>query len=54
MCLVLFVTYVGVTGERDPKAEEAILVKKVRRDWIPKLTARKDLEVVVSARADCT
>jgi len=52
VCLVLLVTYVGSTGERDPKAEEAILVEKVRRDWIPKLTARKDLEVVVSA--DCT
>jgi len=52
VCLVLFVTYVGVTDERDPKAEEAILMEKVRRDWIPKLTARKDLEVVVSA--DCT
>ena len=44
----MFATY-GVTGERDPKAEEATLMEKVRRDWIPKLIARDDLEVVVPA-----
>ena len=52
VCLVLFVTYARVTGKRNLKAEKAILVEKVRRDWIPKLTARKDLEVVLLA--DCT
>jgi len=49
VCLVLFATYVGVMGEQDQKGEEAILMEKVRRDWIPKLIARDDLEVVIPA-----